>query len=69
MRETVEMLPLSCWPLWAVMELRESIAAAVAAGRVQGRDALTVSEWARRVDDELAARAGFDLEAAMKGTV
>ena len=58
-----ELLPLACWPLDGLLELRESIAEALAGDRVHGHDLVIAWDWARRVDDELAARASFDLEA------
>lgn len=61
-RITVEILPLECWPHAALLELRQSIAAALKAKRLQGHSLLVALQWADMVDDELEARRKLRLE-------
>lgn len=65
---TEGMLPMSCWPLEALDELKASIEAAFERRTVRvGCDWLIALDWLEAVNTELQARADFDLEAEVIG--
>jgi hypothetical protein len=62
------MLPLSCWPLEALEELKGSIEAAFQRRTVPvGHDWLVALNWLEAVNAELKTRAAFDLEREVIG--
>ena len=67
MTDPVGMLPLSCWPLDGLLELKASIEAAFERRAVRvGHEWLVALSWHEAVTAELQARAEFDFEAAVE---
>ena len=67
MTDPLGMLPLSCWPLEALEELRDSITAAFERRTVRvGCDWLIALDWFEAVTAELHARETFDFAAAVE---
>jgi hypothetical protein len=66
MTDLVGLLPLACWPLDALEDLRDSITHAFQTDRIPvGPQEIVACDWLLAVHDELRARATFDLADAV----